>query len=144
MEKRYRNERIVFLTDYETKEGMMLANSFHASGIPIEVVSLRDNVPVCKFSLSVQEFVAGENCQGRPLYYNEIPIPQEWTVNYGENGLGQITYLGQARGIIHFLDCEKKYQVESVWNAWFCRGRSWPVTAFNRGRGTIESGGCCD
>ena len=114
MEKRYRNERIVFLTDYETKEGMMLANSFHASGIPIEVVSLRDNVPVCKFSLSVQEFVAGENCQGRPLYYNEIPIPQEWTVNYGENGLGQITYLGQARGIIHFLDCEKKYQVESV------------------------------
>lgn len=114
MEKCYRNERIVFLADYETKEGIMLANSFRASEIPIDVVSLQDNISVCKFSLSVQEFVAGENCQGRPLYYNEIPIPQEWTVNYGENGLGQITYLGQVRGSIHFLDCEKKYQVESV------------------------------
>lgn len=114
MEKSYREKRIVLLVDYETREGIMLVTSFRAAGIPIDVVSLQDNMPANGFALSVQEFVAGENGNGRPLYYNEIVFPQEWTVDYGENGLGHITFQSREKGLVHFFDCEKRYQVESV------------------------------
>lgn len=115
MADNFEHRRIVLLLDGVSEDGARLANSLIQAGYEIDVVNLQKPGCMDRDVLSVPEYILGyKKEKRRPLYYNEVKIPQDWTLHYGNREKGAITYLQEKKGEIHYYDCEKKFLVASV------------------------------
>lgn len=61
-------------------------------------------------------FTGFESSEGRPLYFNEVVVPEYWEIG-ANNNQGEIFDLNQRRGVIHFAQPTHLRQVQSV--DWF-------------------------
>ncbi len=116
----------VLLFDRYTVDSRRLHESFLRAGGGCSAVVLEENHFLPAGVLSVYDMFLGYfeeegECLGKPKFFNEIPVPDHWSIQAGvsETDYGRITYQHEEKGRIHYWKSEKKWLVESV--DWFDR-----------------------
>ena len=111
----------VLLFDRYTADSRRLHESFLRAGGGCSAVVLEENHFLPAGVLSVYDMFLGyfeEEGErlGKPKFFNEIPVPDHWSIQagVGETDYGRITYQHEEKGRIHYWKSEKKWLVESV------------------------------
>ena len=105
MEKPGGNE-IILLFDYFNRGSLDLFDSFKNSGNPFKAVVINDEgfLPdgvINVFEYFLGDFKSSDKCQGRPLYFNQIVVPDFWEIS-ANNSTGSIHDKERERGRIFF------------------------------------------
>lgn len=133
MESSFNLERIVLLLDDYGREKEKLHRTLVHAGYDVIPIVLQENFFLPEGVYSIYDLMAGAvpgtfSTKWSPIHYNEVPVPDHWTVLSGYAGqtesgeYGQITYLHEEKGRIHYLDSGKigqRFIVQSV--EWFDR-----------------------
>lgn len=124
MEKYIDPNRIILLFDRYTLESRLLHESIRKLSADCLAVVLEDNCFLPKGVLSVYDLFLGNDIDSmekpvRPKFYNEIVIPDQWSINAGvDEGYGRISYQHEEKGRIHYIK-PKEYFVKAV--EWYDR-----------------------
>ena len=124
MEKYIDSNRIILLFDRYTLESRLLYESVRKLAADCLAIVLEDNCFLPKGVLSVYDLFLGNDIDSiekaeRPQYYNEIVIPDKWSINAGvDEGYGIISYQHEEKGRIHYTK-PKEYFVKAV--EWYDR-----------------------
>lgn len=124
MEKHIDPNRIILLFDRYTFESQLMHESVRKLSADCLAIVLEDHCFLQKGVLSVYDLFLGNNIDSmekaeRPKYYNEIIIPDQWSINAGvDEGYGIISYQHEEKGRIHYVK-PKEYFVKAV--EWFDR-----------------------
>ena len=113
------NDKIVLLFERYSPESCLLHQAFLQAGCDCIAVSLEENdfLPRRVFSiydLFSREHPTEEEHLGYPRFFNEIMVPDNWTINAGDRTLGNITCQQEEKGKIYYLQGEKSFLVEAV------------------------------
>ena len=105
MEKPGGNE-IILLFDYFNRGSLDLFDSFKNSDNPFKAVVINDEgfLPdgvINVFEYFLGDFKSSDKCQGRPLYFNQIIVPDFWEIS-ANNSTGSIHDKERERGRIFF------------------------------------------
>lgn len=119
MERYAWSDKIILLCDRYSLESCQLHESFLQAGCDCMAVSLEENDFLPGGVLSVYDLMSGYarpegEYEGKIRFFNEIEVPDNWTINAGDRTSGNITYLQEEKGKIWYLQGEKKYLVEAV------------------------------
>lgn len=116
----------ILLFDSYSSDSKRLHDSFRMSGCECSAVVLEENDFLPDEVMSVYDLFLGYygekgNSLGKPRFFNEVPVPDLWSINagVGETDYGRITYQHEEKGRIYYLDSPKKYLVQAV--DWFDR-----------------------
>lgn len=118
------SNRIILLFDRYTFESKLLHESVRKLSADCLAVVLDENCFLPKGVLSIHDLFLGNDIDSiekveRPRYYNEITIPDKWSINAGVNeGYGIISYQHEEKGRIHYTK-PQEYFVEAV--EWYDR-----------------------
>lgn len=124
MEKYIDSNRIILLFDRYTFESRLLHESVRKMSADCVAVVLDDDCFLPKGVLSVYDLFLSDAIDStekaeRPKYYNEIIIPDKWSINAGvDEGYGIISYQHEEKGRIHYIK-PKEYFVKAV--EWYDR-----------------------
>lgn len=120
MERNLGSYEIILLFDNYTSESKCLYESVIKAGYECLPIVIEENDFLPKEIFSVYDLLLG-NCgyeaenSGRPRYYNEIEIPDRWSINAGVNEeCGKITYQHEEKGRIYYAEGEKSFLVKAV------------------------------
>lgn len=123
MEKTIGTDEIILLFDSYSSDSQYLHESIKRANykcVPI-VISENDFLPSGVFSiydLLVGNF--GKEIIGKPRFFNEIEVPDNWTISAGVNEKnGKITYRHEEKARIYYAEILEKYMVKEV--EWFDR-----------------------
>lgn len=117
-------DNLVLLFDRYSPESKDLHESFMRAGYELPAVVIEEDGFLPDGVISVYGFFLGnfkeaEGTAGRPLYYNEVPVPYLWeTGGIGKDG--KIHHLQQEKGRILFAEHTYKGFVKAV--EWYDRG----------------------
>ena len=119
MERYAWSDKIILLCDHYSLESRQLHESLLQAGCDCMAVSLEENDFLPGGVLSVYDLMSGYaqaegEYKGKIRFFNEIEVPDNWTINAGDSTSGNITYLQEEKGKIYYLQGEKKYLVEDV------------------------------
>ncbi|MCI8799079.1 MAG: accessory Sec system glycosylation chaperone GtfB [Lachnospiraceae bacterium] len=112
-------DKIILLFDCYSPESRLLHESFLQTGCDCIAVSLEENdfLPRNVFSVydlfSREGKIADEN-RGKPRFFNEIAVPDNWSIQAGDSTSGKITCMQEEKGKIWYLQGEKRFLVEAV------------------------------
>ncbi len=117
MEKASRTE-VVLLFDYFNRGSLDLFDSFKNAGRKCHGVAINDDgfLPddvINVFEFFLGDFNASESCPGKPLYFNQIKVPDYWEIS-ANNTSGIIRDKGKERGRIFFKHPTHKRLVSLV------------------------------
>lgn len=109
---------MILLFDYYNTYSKELFYSFQAAGYECPAVVIEDDGFLPEGIQSVCGFFAGdfsksENCPGRPLYFNEIVVPDYWEIS-SNNQSGKVCDLFRERGRIFYTEPKNKRLVKVV------------------------------
>lgn len=124
MEKHAWADKIILLFDSYSLESQYLHESFLQAGCDCVGISLEENdfLPyhiASIYELLSGEFQIGEENWGMPRFFNEIEVPDHWSVHAGDTVSGSVTYLHEEKGRVYYLPSDKRYLVEAV--EWYDR-----------------------
>lgn len=113
------SDKIVLLCDFYSPESNLLHVSLLQAGCDCVAVSLEENDFLPENVLSVYDMLSGElpekeKDRGKPRFFNEIAVPDYWTINAGNRNSGNITYQQVEKGKIYYWQGGKNYLVEAV------------------------------
>lgn len=105
MERPGGNE-VILLFDYFNRGSLDLFDSFKNTDIPFKAVVINDEgfLPdgiINVFEYFLGDFKSSDKCQGRPLYFNQIVVPDYWEIS-ANNTSGSIHDKERERGRIFF------------------------------------------
>ncbi len=107
-------EEITLLFDTYTIESQNLHNSFIVSGVSCNVVVINDDGFLPQGALSMyQYFLGSEKTSGKPLYFNEVKVPDYWEITSSNNS-GEIHDLHHLRGRIFYSEPTNARHVRCV------------------------------
>lgn len=115
------SDRIVLLFDRYTFESRLLYESVRKLSDNCLAIVLEDNCFLPKGVLSVYDLLLGNDIDciekvERPKYYNEIIIPDKWSINAGvDEGYGIISYQHEEKGRIHYTKPKEYFVKEVEW-----------------------------
>lgn len=117
MEKPGRDE-IILLFDYFNRGSLDLFDSFKNSDNPFKAIVINDDgfLPdgvINVFEYFLGDFKASDKCQGRPLYFNQVVVPDYWEIS-ANNSTGTIHDKERERGRIFFSRPTHKRYVKVV------------------------------
>lgn len=112
-----RNDMILLL-DYYNTYSEELFHSFQRAGYDCPVVVIEDDgfLPdgvQSVFGFFMGDFSKSKRCPGRPLYFNEIEVPDYWEIS-GDNRSGKVCDLYRERGRIFYTEPKNKRLVKVV------------------------------
>ena len=119
MEKYLDSDRIILLFETYTFESRLLHESVKKLSDDCLAIVLEDDCFLPKGVLSVYDLLLGNDIDciervERPKYYNEIIIPDKWSINAGvDEGYGIISYQHEEKGRIYYTK-PKEYFVKAV------------------------------
>lgn len=125
MERCIDSDKIILLFDRYTLESQYLHESVKKTtadclAIVIEEDDFLPEDVLSAYDLFLGNYDNGVINTGKPRYYNEISIPEKWTINAGVNeGYGRISYQHEDKGRIYYAESGKKYLVKTV--EWYDR-----------------------
>lgn len=113
------SDRIIILFDQYSVESQLLHESFIQTGCECLAISLEENDFLPSAVTSVYDMISGdfwieEEKRGCPRYFNEIAVPDNWSIHAGDKSVGNITYQHEEKGKIYYLQSEKHHLVEAV------------------------------
>lgn len=123
MEEFTRQWDYVFITDEYSWKERLLQSSLKDAGFAGAAIVLTDDFFLQADAYCVQELVCGRTDPASrisPRYYNEVALPDGWTVSSGrEDGsdTGRICFQHQIKGRIHYANSTGRYFVADV--DWF-------------------------
>lgn len=119
----------ILMFENYAENSRLLHHSFLYAGVECSVIVLEDNDFLPEGVMSIYDMFLGYDAEngcppgkGKPLFFNEIAVPNEWSIHYRtENAdYGRITYQGEEKGRIHYWEsAEKRWLVKAV--DWFDR-----------------------
>lgn len=111
----------ILLFDRYTQDSRRLHESFRQAGCECSAVVLEDNDFLPEGVLSVYDLFLGYfeeegKSLGKPKFFNEIPVPDPWSIHagIGEADYGKITCQHEEMGRIYYWKSGKKWLVEAV------------------------------
>ena len=125
MERYIDSDKIILLFDRYTVESRCLHESVKQLKADCLAIVIEEDDFLPEDVLSVYDLILGNYNNGvintgKPRYYNEIPIPENWTINAGvDEGYGRISYQHEDKGRIYYAESGKKYLVKTV--EWYDR-----------------------
>lgn len=113
------SDKIILLCDFYSPASNLLHVSLLQAGCDCVAVSLEENDFLPENVISVYDMLSGELSEkkenrGKPRFFDEIAVPDHWTINAGNLTSGNITYLQEEKGKIYYLQGGKSYLVEAV------------------------------
>ena len=110
--------KIILLFDYFNRGSLDLFESFKNACIDVQAVVINDEgfLPddVCNvFEYFLGDFCGSKNCPGKPLYFNQIKVPDYWEIS-ANNTNGSIHDKERERGRIFFSAPTHKRLVSMV------------------------------
>ena len=117
MEKTSRDE-IILLLDHFNRGSLDLFDSFKNAGMEVNAIVVNDDGFLPDGVMSAFDFFLGDyrkcdNCIGKPLYFNQINVPDYWEIS-ANNTNGSIHDKEQERGRIFFSKPTHKRYVKLV------------------------------
>ena len=119
------SSEIILLFDNYTLAGQRLHESFLQGGYDVIAIDMEENDFLPKNVVSVYDLMLGnyksrkiENA-GKPRYFNEIPVPDTWSISAENENYGRITYQREDKGRIYYVESAKNPLVKAV--DWFDR-----------------------
>ena len=117
----------VLLFDSYSVDSQRLHDSFRHADLECSVIVLEDNDFLPKEVMSVYDLFLGyfeekEGCPGKPRFFNEIEVPDQWSIHFGteKKDYGSVTFQHEEKGRIYYWESsEKKWNVKAV--DWFDR-----------------------
>ncbi len=112
--------KIVLLFDRYNSKSRLLHESFLQSGYDVPAISMEENdfLPVNVISiydLMLGYYRNGKSAKiGKPKYFNEIALPDIWSVSAEDKRWGRITYQREEKGRIYYLESAKNPLVRYV------------------------------
>lgn len=118
MEQIQNKNDMILLFDTYDEESKKLHDSFRLSGFTPPVVVIEEDGFLPEGVQSVVGYFLGDytkagNCPGRPLYFNEVEVPDYWEIS-GNNQKGQIHNMEMERGRIFYAKPEDRRLVKVV------------------------------
>ncbi|XCP84452.1 accessory Sec system glycosylation chaperone GtfB [Roseburia hominis] len=108
----------VLLLDRLTPDGEYLYESFKQAGYDCFVMALEENYFLPEDVMSVYDLLLGYGSYEvhpiKPRYFNEIEVPDYWSINKGDLKSGTICYQHEEKGRIRYAAIKKKYIVDAV------------------------------
>ena len=115
--------KIILLFDSYSQESRFLHESLLQVDCDCLAVSLEESTFLPANVLSIYDLLSGDfrteqENQGEPKYFNEVAVPDQWSIHAGNQQSGNITYLQEEKGKIYYAShSEKKFRIEAVdWN----------------------------
>lgn len=116
----------ILLFEQYTSASRQLHETFLQTGCECSAVVLEEDHFLPNGVMSVYDMFLGYfeeegRTLGKPRFFNEIPIPDHWSINagVGETDYGRITYQHEEKGRIYYWEAAKKWLVKAV--DWFDR-----------------------
>ena len=113
--------KIILLFESYTLKSRLLHESFLLGGYNVLAVSMEENdfLPlnvVSMYDLMLGYYNRGKKIEtiGKPRYFNEIALPDTWSVSAEDERWGRITYQREDKGRIHYLESAKNPLVRFV------------------------------
>lgn len=124
MEKCAKSDNIVLLLDSYSLDSQNLHESLLLAGYDCQVIVLEENNFLPKGVMSVYDLLSGdtgmeEEKLGKPRFFNEIAVPDDWSISTEYEKTGKISYLHEEKGKIYYVEPARKYLVEAV--EWYDR-----------------------
>jgi len=118
MERNNRDNDIVLLFDSYSRESQDLYDSFKAAGIGCDVVVINGNGFLPEDVVDVYEAFLGDfskcdKCQGRPLYFNQVQVPDYLEIS-GNNNEGKVSDYSKVKARIYYAEPKHKRRVSIV------------------------------
>ncbi|MCI8287454.1 MAG: accessory Sec system glycosylation chaperone GtfB [Lachnospiraceae bacterium] len=112
-------DKIILLFDYYSPESCLLHESFLQTGCDCIAVSLEENDFLPRNVFSVYDLLSREckiedENRGKPRFFNEIAVPDNWSIQAGDSISGKITCMQEEKGRIWYLQGGRKFLVEAV------------------------------
>lgn len=119
MERAALSDKIILLCDRWSPDSDLLHVSLLKAGCDCVAVSLEENDFLPENVLSMYDMLSGElpgkeENRRKPRFFNEIAVPDHWTINAGNRTSGNITYQQEEKGKIYYWQEGKNYLVEAV------------------------------
>ena len=118
MERYTGAEQIILLFDTYHCESYYLHESIKRAGYDCLAIVLEENDFLPEGVISVYELLSGdwkEEIHGRPRYFNEIEVPNCWSISAGvDEPYGKITYQHEEKGRIYYTVPKNRYLVKAV------------------------------
>lgn len=111
-------DNIVLLLDNYGEDSKKLHNSFKLAGknYPVFVIEEDGFLPedvTSVFSYFLGDFKNAKNIPGKPLYFNQIKVPEYWEIS-GSNSIGSVHNLNKERAKIFYSEPKHKRLVKVV------------------------------
>lgn len=120
MERYIESGKIILLFDSYHSTSKLLHESFLRGGYDVLAVSMEENDFLPANVLSIYDLILGYYKDGesktllKPKYFNEIAMPDIWSVSAEDERWGKVTYQREVKGRIHYLKSAKNPLVSSV------------------------------
>ena len=139
----------VLLFDSYSPASRRLHESFLRAGCPCSVVILEEDSFLPEGVMSVYDLFLGYfqeegRSLGKPRFFNEIPVPDHWSIHagVGETDYGRITYQHEEKGRIYYWESTRKWLVRAV--DWFDRKGNVRFRDFYNRYGAVYARTCYD
>lgn len=112
-------KKIVLLERYSS-EGHRLYESFRQIDCEILVIVVEENDFLPESIVSIYDLVVGNYRDGevkkvgKPKYFNEVVVPDTWSIQAGDEESGTISYQQVEKGKIHYANLPQKRLVQAV------------------------------
>ncbi len=139
----------VLLFDSYSPASRRLHESFTRAACPCSVVILEEDPFLPEGVMSVYDLFLGYfqeegRSLGKPRFFNEIPVPDHWSIHagVGETDYGRITYQHEEKGRIYYWESTRKWLVRAV--DWFDRKGNVRFRDFYNRYGAVYARTCYD
>lgn len=111
-------KKTILLMDYYDSEGKKLYASIRQSGLDWDAAVIEEDGFLPEGLQSVYgfflgDFAASDNNPGKPLYFNQIKVPEYWEIS-GTNTVGKVQNLDKERAQIYYAEPKHKRLVKAV------------------------------
>ena len=119
MEKCIGKNHIILLLDNYSKDSQYLHESLLLAEYECLVIVLEENYFLPEGVISVYELLSGnadteEECHGSPRFFNEILVPEGWSINAENEKVGRICYQHEEKGKIYYVEGVQKHLIMAV------------------------------
>lgn len=110
---------IVLLFERITPDGLLLRDSFARAGCDCPAFVMEEDGFLPDGLRSVYGFFQGDfksadGIPGKPVFFNEVVVPELWGIRAGDGEYGSLYYLHEEKGRIHYRKPASKLLVEAV------------------------------
>lgn len=116
MERSDRADNLILLIEDYGRESRLLHESLIAAGHSVQAIVTEDDGFLPDGVCSIYDIATGkekDDASGRPLYFNEVTVPDYWEIS-SDNRVGKVHEYNVQRAAIYYANPKHKRQVKLV------------------------------